>query len=307
MSSSFENELIRARSPLPISDNEIEEINVNGQRGYLLNRNEIQNWPGSLNEYEINQDENPERIVKTIHTPVKYPQNVYLKYLKPPNPPRHGDLIIKQEDDYVKPPAPPIIIRQHASRPVTPEPLIIREKPPQKPLILPEQIVTIPGRIIEAQPRRVIIEQMPDLPAKPQPVIIEKWLPYEPQRRRVIFHPGRRVYQPNEPVKNLIIHWKVPNCVVEKHVQCLGVETADPDNYMQRHVITGSHEMLPIMKEVPDCVCYNKCNLQRKPSLIFEGDVRSLNLLETNVKEKIGIRRHGSVVRLGVIFYNRNF
>jgi hypothetical protein len=35
------------------------------------------------------------------------------------------------------PPAPPQIIRQHAPRPVTPEPLIIREAPPEPPAYFP--------------------------------------------------------------------------------------------------------------------------------------------------------------------------
>jgi len=39
--------------------------------------------------------------------------------------------------------------------------------------------------VIDTPPRKVIIERLPELPPKPAPIIIEKWLPYEPQRRKV--------------------------------------------------------------------------------------------------------------------------
>lgn len=39
---------------------------------------------------------------------------------------------------------------------------------------------------------------MPDIPAKPQSIIIEKWLPYEPHKRSVIF-------QRSPPLRNEII------------------------------------------------------------------------------------------------------
>jgi hypothetical protein len=60
--------------------------------------------------------------------------------LKPSTPPPHGDLIIKQDSDIIRPAAPPIIIRQNGQRPITPEPIIIREKPPVKPQQLPAEV-----------------------------------------------------------------------------------------------------------------------------------------------------------------------
>lgn len=53
--SDIELALIRARNPLPINENEL--INVNGEQGIWLNKNESLNYRGPipLTEYEINQ------------------------------------------------------------------------------------------------------------------------------------------------------------------------------------------------------------------------------------------------------------
>ena len=52
-------------------------------------------------------------ISKTIHEPIEYSQDIAVRYLKPPAPAPHGDLIIRQENDVVRPIAPPQIIRIH--------------------------------------------------------------------------------------------------------------------------------------------------------------------------------------------------
>ena len=45
-----------------------DEINVLGQHGIWLNKNEIKNWKGSipLNNYLINEDNNPNLIINLI-------------------------------------------------------------------------------------------------------------------------------------------------------------------------------------------------------------------------------------------------
>ena len=112
-SSRVEEAIIRSNEPISVQ--EIEEATVQGQRGILLNRNEIVSWRGPvpINEYKLNDDPNPEIINKINNQPVEYNQDIHVKYLRPPTPPPPGDLIIRQENITIPHPvAPPLIIRQ---------------------------------------------------------------------------------------------------------------------------------------------------------------------------------------------------
>jgi hypothetical protein len=185
--------------PLELKDDEVEKILFNNQTGIWLNKEECDAWKGRmpLSEYKLNEDPNPIIIRKKLMQPIEYNQNVQIRYLKPPTPPPHGDLIIKQENDIVQHEyVPPQIVRFTSTdeREITPPPIIIREKPPDLPRSLPTETITIPGKIIKSSsppPRQIIIEHMPAIAKqpinKPQQIIIEKWLPYEKQKRKVIF------------------------------------------------------------------------------------------------------------------------
>ena len=65
---------------------------------------------------------------------------------------------------------------KHAPAPITPETLIVREHPPAPPQSFPTKIITIPGKVYEPPPRKVIIEKLAPLPAKPQSIVIERCL-----------------------------------------------------------------------------------------------------------------------------------
>ena len=82
-----------------------------GYRGVHVNKSAELNWQGDvpLSEFLINDDPNPEVIVKRLPQ-INHTQHVTVRYLKPPTPPPHGDLIIIQEADVI---GPPIILRQH--------------------------------------------------------------------------------------------------------------------------------------------------------------------------------------------------
>lgn len=231
----FEKEILKSTKPLDIREQS--EASVSGFNGIWANKQEVLNWRGPIpiTDYRLNEDNNPDFITKTINEPVEYTQDITVKYLKPPTPEKHGDLIIKQEDDIIRPYAPPQIIRQLAARPRTPEPLIIREKPPAAPVAFPQQIIKIPGKVIEPPARRVIIEKMPQLPPKPQPVVIEKWLPYEKQKRKVVYQEASIKAGPVDPVKNIIIQWQAPNTVIKKEIRYTGVDNADPVEYVAKH------------------------------------------------------------------------
>ena len=131
-----------------------------------------------------------------------------MRYLRPPTPPAPGDIVIVEECGVGKaaPPAPPLIIRQRPVVPRTPEPLVLREEPPPAPPRLGQKVITISGKRLPPPPRKVVIERLPQLPAKPPNVLIERWLPYKQAKRRVIYRP---VDESRQPVfvkpKNVIV------------------------------------------------------------------------------------------------------
>ena len=71
-------------------------------------------------------------------------------------------------------------------------------------------------------PRRVIIERLPQLPAKPQSIVIERWLPYPLTKRKVIFNQSSETHARNKPNKNLIIQWESPLAQIKKELIYLG-------------------------------------------------------------------------------------
>ena len=113
------------RSTYPITINETDEITALGVRGIWANRSETLNWSGEipLSEYSINQDGEPQLITKKLGNHLEYIQELAVRYLRPPTPPPHGDIIITQQPNILIPPAPPIVIRQQPNRPCTPEPM----------------------------------------------------------------------------------------------------------------------------------------------------------------------------------------
>ena len=122
--SSLETTILRSTVPVDIT--ETEEITILGQRGIWANRNEELNWRGpiQISQYPINDDRNPEVVVKKISKQLEYVQELAIRYLRPPTPPVPGEIVIKQQPNQLTPPAPPLVIRQQPPRPPTPEPLV---------------------------------------------------------------------------------------------------------------------------------------------------------------------------------------
>lgn len=137
------------RSTMPININETEEITVLGQRGVWANKEETINWKGviPIESYSINQDENPEIIMKRFSQKMNYVQELAIRYLRPTTPTAPGDILITQESNILTSPAPPLIIRQQPARPVTPEPVVIREAPPKAPPVTGVKKITISGKL----------------------------------------------------------------------------------------------------------------------------------------------------------------
>lgn len=128
--------------------------------------------PVPIHEYAINEDPNPEFICKRTNQMIEYVQELAIRYLRPPTPPPPGDIVINQEPNVATPPAPPLILRQQPPRPVTPEPLVIRECPPAPPCQIGKKIITISGKRLPPPPRKVIIERLGSIDSKSIPTRI---------------------------------------------------------------------------------------------------------------------------------------
>lgn len=247
--SQIENAILKSKAPIEL--NETEEITVLGQKGIWANRLETAQWSGDvpISEYKVNEDSNPEIITKKTNQTLEYVQELAVRYLRPPTPPAPGEIIITQLPNTATPPAPPLIIRQQPARAETPEPLVIREAPPEPPVAVGRKVITISGKRLPPPPRKVIIERLAPLPSKPQNIIIERWLPYNEVKRRVIFNrssvPDPVVAKP----RNVIVQWEAPQVSIRKEIKYLGVIRANPVEYVQKY---GSSLKKP--NQLPDFV-----------------------------------------------------
>lgn len=233
--SEIEQAILRASNPLEIT--ETEELTVLGQRGIWMNRMEVNGWRGdlSIEQYQIYEDSNPQVINKKVQIQVEYVQELAIRYLRPPTPPTPGEIVITMEANYATGPAPPLIIRQAAARAATPEPLIIREAPPQPPRPVGPKRITITGKRNPPPPRKVVIERLAALPSKPQNIIIERWLPYNETKRRVVFNKAVEVRAEVANPRNVIVQWEAPSVNIRKEVRYLGVVSANPAEYVQKY------------------------------------------------------------------------
>jgi len=218
-------------------------------------------------EYDEEQKENTESNIEVVtqkSAKIVPTQNIFTKYLKPTplNPP--GDLILEQEPDKILPPESPlhIIEGRHEVPKVKPPPIIVRDKPMKKPEPIPEQHIIVPGKVLPAPNRQVIIERLPSPPTPPPDIIYEKWLPYdELPPRRVVYKPAPPV-KPLPPQPNILIQWEKPEMEISKSYNHLATEVVDPDLYVAQHNL--------------DYVdCSRKYTI---PNLI--GDVKYLSLID---------------------------
>ena len=222
---------------------------------------------------------------------IEFVQEMGIRYLKPPTPAPPGEILIRQSPNVLTGPAPPLIIRQPPLRPHTPEPLVIREAPPQPPPHLGPKHISIPGKRIPPPPRKVVIEKFEELPAKPQNILVERWLPYIPQKRRVIFQAA-----PQDPIvvkpKNIIVQWAAPKTVVRREVKYLGVVRADPATYINQYgsSIRQSTQLPDIVNQIntPNNLVL-AANVEYSGLHELEGDLHALNLVDL---DKVGLGQY---------------
>ncbi len=95
--SEIEREILRSSVPIRLS--ETDEISVFGECGIWANKLEVLNWKSDLpiDSYQINEDKNPEIIIKKLKDSIEYIHEIAIRYLKPPSPPSAGEIIINQE------------------------------------------------------------------------------------------------------------------------------------------------------------------------------------------------------------------
>lgn len=162
---------------------------------------------------------------------LEYYQQLAIRYLRPPTPPEPGEVSIIMEPDIISDPAPPVIIRQQQQQARTPDPIIIREAPPQIPPPVSPIHITIPGKRLEPPPRKVIIERLP-VNKKPQKVLVDRWLPYKKQKRKVFLKRKTASSEMKYALpKNVIVQWEAPQVNITQAVKYLGVVDANPYEY----------------------------------------------------------------------------
>ena len=101
--------------------------------------------------------------------------------------------------------------------------LVFREKPPRMPLPIPQQTITIPGKLLAPPPREIIVEQeeYDDEDEGPQEIIIERWLAYPKQQRKVIFESA------NGDGSQLQMVTTADDDTLKSHLKRLGMSEAD--------------------------------------------------------------------------------
>ncbi len=223
--------------------------------------------------------------------------------MRPPTPPQPGEIVIRQEANLLIEPAPPLVIRQQPARPITPEPLIIREAPPPAPQPVGRKIITISGKLLPPPPRKVVIERFAQLPAKPQSVLIERWLPYKQLKRRVIFQAA-----PPDPIvakpRNVIIQWVAPEVEIRKEFKYLGIVKANPVEYVKTYgaSLHASNDLPSFVRDIkqPDGVVL-AADHHVSPNMLheLEGDLEALKLV--NLDEE-GLSAYKSyLTRIGIL------
>jgi hypothetical protein len=305
--SAIEQQILRSTVPIEVSETENLTVSFQGaqETGVWTNKQEVINWRGviPITEYILNEDMNPEVITKRTEQQLVYIQELAIRYLRPPTPPAPGEILIQQEMNTLTPPAPPLILRQMPARAATPEPLVIREAPPQPPAAVGRKVITISGKRIPPAPRKVVIERLAPLPSKPQSVLVERWLPYAQTKRRVIFQRSNERDAVVVKPRNVIVQWEAPQVVIKKEFKYLGVIRANPVEYVQRYGAT-----LKIARDLPDFVLDIKtpeglvlaADYQYNAVHELEGDVRALGFVDL---DREGLSEYRAMLaKLGITY-----
>lgn len=262
-----------------------------GQTGIYANKQDTLDWSGHfpLQEYPVNEDANPEIIHKESTEQMNYTQEISIRYLKPPPVQQHGDLVVKQEANIIPEQAPPIVVRQQPLMPETRPAIIFREAPPRPPRTMKRVELSIPGKRLPPMPRKVVIERLPLMPQKPQQIIVERWLPYQEQKRKVFFLKAQEQVRVQEKVRNLIIQWQPLKANVTREFKDLGVVQCNPEEYVQRYgdSLVDASQLPSFVRDIQPpnglTLAVNQ-PVAKMPQL--EGDIHALSLVDEQTLER---------------------
>jgi hypothetical protein len=123
------------------------------------------------------------------------------------------------------------------------------------------------------------------LPSKPQSVIIERWLPYNQVKRRVIFQKTNETEPVMVKPRNVIIQWEAPVVQVKKDFKDLGIIRANPAEYVARYgsSLKSSKELPPFVLEIkPPAGIILASDYSESFNNVYEleGDVSALKLID---------------------------
>jgi hypothetical protein len=134
------------------------------------------------------------------------------------------------------------------------------------------------------------------LPPKPQPVIIEKWLPFENMKRKVILEKSPEPEQGNKS-NNVIFEWKNPETSINKELHCLGVTKVNPNDYVRKYgsTLKSSDDLPKILTDIkqPELIAGTNQSASLPGKIKLEGDVHALKLIDL---DKFGLSEYKSLV-----------
>ena len=135
---------------------------------------------------------------------------------------------------------------------------------------------------------------MPTLPSKPQSIIIERWLPYKPIKRKVIYQ--RATDKVASKTKNMIVQWETPNITVKKEFKDLGIVRANPIEYIERYgsTLKRSIELPSFVKDIkPPPGLVLAAESASSFNYELEGDLHALSLIDL---ESEGLNEYKSLL-----------
>ncbi len=152
-------------------------------------------------------------------------------------------------------------------------------------------VISIEGKRLPPPPRKVVIERLPIVPAKPQSVLVERWLPYPPAKRRVIYQPNTQKDPQILKPRNVIVQWESPQVNVKKDIKFLGVVKANPQDYVQKYgsQLRSARDLPPVVNEIrtPEGLVLAADSSSNQVQHELEGDLQALRLVDLD-KEGLG-------------------
>jgi hypothetical protein len=128
-------------------------------------------------------------------------------------------------------------------------------------------------------------------------------LPYEIQKRRVVFHKFEQTQLTQNPVKNLLIEWRHSNPVIEDDVKFENVLNMDPSQYLAKY--GGSLKDFIDVQEYETNVHEYASHFRSNQKYNLEGDVFALDMLDNRTLEELGLNGYiKNNVYLILIFFH---